>query len=54
MNLPRITLVTTSHHQAHRLEETVRSALEQEYENLQYVVIDAGGDAHVPRILKQY
>jgi cellulose synthase/poly-beta-1,6-N-acetylglucosamine synthase-like glycosyltransferase len=39
---PKISLVTPNYNGAHTLEKTVCSVLQQEYPNLEYIVIDGG------------
>ena len=42
MSLPRISIVTPSFNQARYLEATMQSVFQQEYPNLEYIVIDGG------------
>lgn len=39
---PKITLITPVHNGAHRLGETIRSVLSQNYPNLEYIIVDGG------------
>ncbi|MCM2375243.1 glycosyltransferase family 2 protein [Aporhodopirellula aestuarii] len=54
MSLPRISIVTPSYNQAGFLQETIRSVIEQDYPNLEYVVIDGGSSDGSVDIIKQY
>ena len=51
---PKVTIVTPSFNQACFLEETMRSVLEQDYPNIEYVVIDGGSTDGSVAIIERY
>ena len=54
MGRPRLTIVTPSFNQGEFLEETIKSVLDQEYENLEYIVVDGGSTDRSVSIIKKY
>src|SRR5574339_1070934 len=52
--LPRVSIITPSFNQGQFLEASIRSVLEQDYPNLEYIVVDGGSRDQSVEIIKKY
>ena len=51
---PKISIITITYNSEKTLEETIKSVISQEYDNLEYLIIDGGSTDHTLDIVNKY
>jgi glycosyltransferase involved in cell wall biosynthesis len=51
---PKVSVITPSYNQGQFLEASIRSVLEQDYPNIEYIAVDAGSKDNSVEILQKY
>lgn len=54
MNNLKITIVTPTYNQGSYIEDTIRSIIDQNYSNLEYIIMDGGSTDNTRDIIKKY
>lgn len=54
MNLPKISIITITYNSDKTLEETIKSVINQNYPNLEYIIIDGASSDNTLSIVEKY
>jgi glycosyltransferase involved in cell wall biosynthesis len=54
MDNPKISIITATFNSAKTIDQTILSILDQSYENIEYIIIDAGSSDETIKIIKKF
>jgi hypothetical protein len=54
MNQPKITVITASYNAENTIEQTISSVVNQNYPNIEYVIVDGGSTDGTVSVIKEY
>ncbi|SHJ76228.1 Glycosyl transferase family 2 [Arenibacter nanhaiticus] len=54
ITLPKISIITVSYNQGQFIEDNIKSVLDQNYPNIEHIIIDAGSTDNTIDVLKKY